>query len=174
MTSGPAVVSNAGPLIVLAKLNVLHLLKALYGCVHVVRPVYEEVVVEGMRAGHEDARALYLFLAQMKWPIEEVAPEEIPPDLAEASLDRGERETLALAMVLGSRLVLMDETVGREAARARGLTVRGSLGVLIEAYRQGEIGADQLRLYLAEIARRHDIWVNPALVERLQDEVLGP
>jgi predicted nucleic acid-binding protein len=70
--------------------------------------------------------------------------------------------------------VLIDETVGREAARARGLAVRGSLGVLIQAYRQDAIDADQLRLYLAEVARRHDVWINPALVERLRDEVLGP
>jgi len=44
---------------------------------------------------------------------------------------------------------------------------------LIEAYRRRLIGADQLRLYLAEIARREDIWVSRALVERLLREVLG-
>jgi predicted nucleic acid-binding protein len=159
-------------LIVLAKLNLLHLLKALYGRVYIPHSVYREVVIEGMRTGHEDARTLHLFLAQTGWPIKEVALGEIPADLRAASLDRGERETLALAVVLGSDLVLMDETVGREVARARGLAVRGSLGILIQAFRQDTIDADQLRLYLAEIARRQDIWINPALVERLRREVL--
>jgi predicted nucleic acid-binding protein len=174
VSAGPAVVSDAGPLIVLAKLNVLHLLKALYGCVHVAQSVYDEVVVEGMRAGHEDAKAVHLFLAQTHWPIDQLSSEEIPPDLVKAPLDRGERDSLALALRLGSRLILIDETVGREVARDHGLAVRGSLGVLIQAYRQGEMDADRLRLYLAEVARRHDIWINPALVERLRDEVLGP
>ena len=46
------------------------------------------------------------------------------------------------------------------------------LGVLIEAYKRGLIQADQLRLYFEEMARRQDIWINPALVERLLAEVL--
>lgn len=130
--SGP-VVSNAGPLMALAKLNLLHLLKELYGCVHFTLSVYEETVVEGMRQGHEDARTLLLFLDQMEWGPHEVEPAEMPAEFREARLDRGERGTLALAMSLNSSLVLMDETVGRQIARDQGLTVRGSLGVLIEA-----------------------------------------
>jgi predicted nucleic acid-binding protein len=157
----------------LAKLNVLHLLQELYGRVHIPLSVYDEVVTEGMRQGQEDARTLQLFLSQMEWSPEDVDPTVIPRDLQEAHLDRGERDTLALAVALGNALVLMDETVGRRVARARGLAVRGSLGVLIEAYWRRLIGADQLRLYLAEIARREDIWVSRALVERLLWEVLG-
>ncbi len=37
-----AVVADAGPLMVLAKLNLLHLLKQLYGQVQFPRSVYEE------------------------------------------------------------------------------------------------------------------------------------
>ena len=173
MSLSPPVVSNAGPLMALAKLNLLHLLKALYGYVHIPRSVYNEVVVEGMRQGYEDARTLHLFLKQMGWSPEDVDSAVIPADLQEAHLDRGERETLALAIALGDALVLMDETAGREAARARGLTVRGSLGVLIESYQQGLIEADQLHLYFAEIARRHDIWASQALVEHLLQQVFG-
>ena len=173
MSASVSVVSNAGPLMALAKLNLLHLLKELYGYVHIPRSVYDEVVTEGMRQGYEDARTLYLFLNQMEWSPEDVDPAAIPADLQEAHLDRGERDTLALAVALGDALVLMDEMAGRKVARARGLTVRGSLGVLIESYRRQLIEADQLRLYFAEIARRQDIWVSQALVERLLQEVLG-
>jgi predicted nucleic acid-binding protein len=172
--SAPApVVSNSGPLIVLAKLNVLHLLKLLYGRVHIPQSVYNEVVVEGMRQGYEDAERLQLFLDQMGWRPEEVELATIPSDLWELALDQGERDTLALAQAIGDALVLMDESVGREAARARGLAARGSLGVLIEAYRRGFIEADQLRLYFEEIAHRRDIWINAELVERLAREVFG-
>jgi predicted nucleic acid-binding protein len=173
MSPSPSVVSNAGPLMALAKLNLLHLLNILYGYVHIPRSVYNEVVVEGMRQGYEDARTLHLFLNQMGWSPEDVDPATIPVDLQEAHLDRGERDTLALAVALDDALVLMDETAGREAARARGLTIHGSLGVLVESYRQGLIDANQLRLYFAEISRRGDIWVSQALVERLLEEVFG-
>jgi predicted nucleic acid-binding protein len=172
--SGDApVVINAGPLMVLAKLNLLHLLKELYGRVHFARSVYDETVLEGMRQGYEDARTLFLFLNQVGWSPEEADSAEIASDLDQTRLDRGERDTLALALGMGSHLILMDEAEGRQVARARGLAIRGSLGILIGAHRRGLLGADQLRLAFAEIIRRQDIWINPALVERLQREVLG-
>jgi len=167
------VVANAGPLMVLAKLNVLHLLKQLYGRVHISRSVYDEVVVEGMRHGHPDASTLHLFLSQMEWQPEDVEPTGIPADIQAAHLDRGERDTLGLALALGKCLVLIDDTAGRQAARAHGMSVKGSLGILIEAYRREMVTTDQLRLYFAEIVRRHDIWINRALAERLLHETLG-
>jgi predicted nucleic acid-binding protein len=120
--------------VVLAKLNLLHLLKELYGCVHFARSVYDETVIEGLRQGYEDARTLRLFLDQVGWRPEAVESEEIPAGLFDAPLDQGERDTLALAESMPSALVLIDETVGRQVARDRGLAVRGSLGVLVEAY----------------------------------------
>lgn len=171
MTSVAPVVSNAGPLMVLAKLNLLHLLKELYGRVRIPRSVYEEVVIEGLRQGYEDARTLKLFLDQMNWMPEEVTA--TPRELQTVHLDRGECDTLALAIPLGKGLVLMDETAGREVARFLGVTVRGSLGVLVEAYRKRLISADQLRLYCAELDRRNDVWINRTLAERLLREVLG-
>jgi predicted nucleic acid-binding protein len=165
-----AVVSNAGPLMVLAKLNLLYLLKALYGRVRIAESVYNEVVTDGIRQGYEDARTLFLFLNQMRWKPESVAATSL--DWLPPHLDRGERDTLALADKFSKSLVLMDELLGRQAARERGLGVRGSLGILIEAYRNQLIDGEQLRLYFNEITRRQDIWIDPALAERLLREVL--
>lgn len=156
----------------LAKLNLLHLLKELYSFVHIPRSVYDETVTEGMRQGYEDARTLYFFLNQMGWKPEDVDPAKFPPDLAAAHLDRGERDTLALALDLGNALVLMDEAIGRRTARACGLTTHGTLGVMIQAYQRDLISEDQLRLYFAELARRHDIWINRALAECLLRDAL--
>jgi len=50
-----------------------------------------------------------------------------------ANLDRGEKESIALALSKNA-LLLMDEERGREFAREKKLLVRGSLGILIEAY----------------------------------------
>ena len=173
MRDSASVVSNAGPLMVLAKLNLLYLLKQLYGRVHFARSVYDETVIEGMRQGYEDAQTLYLFFSQMDWHPQEIDAAEVLGDRRQIHLDRGERDTLALAVAMENPLVLIDETEGRQAARDWGLRARGSLGILVEAYRRGILGADQLRLAFAEIIRRQDIWINPALVERLQHEVLS-
>lgn len=164
------VVANAGPLMALAKLNLLHLLKQLYGRVLVPGAVYEEVVVEGLRRGFEDARTLQRFLNQENWGLTEVR--YIPEDITSSHLDRGEQESISLALALDG-LLLIDEERGREAARRHGVRVRGTLGVLIQAYRAGLITADQLRFYFGQIEERTDIWISPTLCRRLLKEVLG-
>ncbi len=171
MSVGAVVISNAGPLMVLAKLNLLHLLKFLYGQVGFSRSVYAETVIEGMRQGYDDACRLESFFRMEDWTPQEIDLATMSPDLREAHLDAGERDTLGLAVAASNALVLMDESEGREIARKHGVRVRGSLGVLVEAYQRGLIGADQLRACLAEMARREDIWVSRALVERLLGEV---
>ena len=71
-------------------------------------------------------------------------------DLKTANLDRGEKESIALA-ISKNAMLLMDEERGRDFARQNNLSVRGSLGVLIEAHVKKLISEDQLpeanRLY---------------------------
>lgn len=164
------VVANAGPLMALAKLNLLHLLKQLYGQVQFGQSVFHEVVVDGIRQGHEDAHTLQQFLRQEGWEATEVAV--VPPLLATLPLDRGERDSIALA-VASQGLLLMDEERGRQVAQQLGVQVRGTLGILIQAYRGGLIDADQLRLYFDQLATRTDVWISPTLCRRLLRETLG-
>lgn len=163
-----SVVTNAGPLMVLTKLNLLHLLKRLYHQVSFPDAVYQETVEEGLRRGYKDAPLLRLFLQQQQWVATQV--QTIPASLSSANLDQGEKEAIALALSQNAML-LMDEEHGRLIARQLGLTVRGSLGVLIEAYRNQFIQAEQLRLYFAEITMRQDIWINSSLCRRLLEQL---
>jgi predicted nucleic acid-binding protein len=114
------VVANAGPWMALAKLNLLHLLKQLYGRVLLPQSVFAEVVVEGMRRGSEDVHTLRLFLSQEGWQPTEV--KDIPGELASVHLDRGEQESIALALALDS-VLLIDEERGREVARQYGVKI---------------------------------------------------
>lgn len=164
----PPTISNAGPLIVLAKINALYLLKLLYDQVIFSTGVYEEAVAQGMRRGYDDAHTLYRFLQQEGWS--PTAVDDIPAEIAALPLDRGEKESIALALSLQG-LLLMDEEQGREVARMHRLQVRGTLGVLVQAYRQTIIPAEQLRVYFMEIESRQDIWINPSLCRRLLQEL---
>jgi predicted nucleic acid-binding protein len=164
------VVSDAGPLIALAKLNLLHLLERLYGRVYFPGSVYKEAVVEGLRQGLEDAHTLRLFLIQEGW--ETMAVENAPDELISLHLDQGELDSLALALDMNA-LLLIDEERGREIARRYRVKVRGTLGVLIEAYRHGFLTSSQLRFYFDQIEERTDIWISPSLCHRLLQEVLG-
>ncbi|MCD6336016.1 MAG: DUF3368 domain-containing protein [Candidatus Latescibacteria bacterium] len=158
------VISNAGPLMAFAKLNLLHLLKQMYGRVYFPSAVYQEVVIEGIRRGFEDAHTLRLFLSREKSEANEVG--DIPQELTFSNLDKGERESIALAMAT-HRPLLIDEEQGRKEARQRGVTIRRTIGVLARAYRRGLIPADQLSLYFQEIEERKDIWISPALCRRV-------
>ncbi|MEA2162738.1 MAG: hypothetical protein QOK37_865 [Thermoanaerobaculia bacterium] len=58
-----------------------------------------------------------------------------PADLRQ--LDAGEREAITLAQTTSTALILLDEKRGRQAARERGLSVIGTLGVIDLAARRG-------------------------------------
>jgi len=164
------IVSNAGPLMVFSKLNSLHLLKDLYGRVDYPFTVYKESVNVGIQHGFSDALALKLFLTQNRWqPTKNV---EIPVDLRAAKLDRGEKEAISLALSKNA-LLLMDEERGREFARQKNLSIRGSLGILIEAYGKKLISEEQLRFYFHQISERKDIWINPDLCVHILERIFG-
>jgi hypothetical protein len=48
----------------------------------------------------------------------------------------------------------------------------GSLGILVEAYRQGHLASNVLEELLITIEQREDIWMQPSLCERIRREVL--
>jgi hypothetical protein len=56
-------------------------------------------------------------------------------------LDRGEAETIALALEVEADLVLLDEREGRRAAQRFGLRVLGVMGILLDAKSHGAIKA---------------------------------
>jgi len=79
-------------------------------------------------------------------------------------LDRGEAESIALALDRNADLLLLDEKEGRRAAQRLGLHVVGVLGVLLEAKRKGLVATirphlDALRqtagFYLSETLYLH-------------------
>ncbi|MCP4403667.1 MAG: hypothetical protein GY801_40975 [bacterium] len=90
-----------------------------------------------------------MFMQQLQW--KPIHAGHIPLYVSSAKLDLGEQEAIALA-ISHSALLLMDEERGREIARQHGLTVKGTLGILIEAYRKDLIRGEQLRFYFAEIS----------------------
>ena len=54
-------------------------------------------------------------------------------------IDIGEAEAIALAADLGASMVIMDEQEGRMRARQAGLSITGTLGILLRAKRSGQL-----------------------------------
>ena len=161
-----SVLCNAGPLIALGKLNRLELLAELYGQVQIPRAVYDEAVTQGLALGAPDARTIRLFWLTKDWPIVKVTAATLAAYKPPVTLDPGETEVLALARTLPDALVLLDDETARAEARRLKLRVRGTLGVLAQAYHARILSFPEVELLLQEIAARPDIWIGAKLCEQ--------
>lgn len=174
MNAPLAVLADAGPLMALGKLNRLDLLADLYGQVQIPRAVYTEVVTQGLARGAPDALTIRLFWQQQVWPVVEVAPAILAAYKPPVILGPGETEVLALAQSMSDPLVLLDDEVARAEARRLNLRSRGTLGVLVQAYRRGYLSFAQIDLLLQEIAARADIWISAKLCWQIRDSLAKP
>lgn len=137
------IVSDASPLVTLARIGRLELLPALYGRVIVPEAVWREVTASAPeKAGAADLRAA-------RWLEHRAVGDRARVARLLATLDQGESEAIVLADEVGADLLLMDERLGREQARREGVRVIGLLGVLAEAKRHGQLA--QLAPVLAEL-----------------------
>ncbi len=125
------VISNNSPLVGLFGLNLLSLLHDLYTEVWIPRKVEKEFLKKDPIVRREA-------LKNAPW-IKTVDLTDPQAAVVYVELDDGEAETLALANEHDARLVLLDEKVGRQTAEDAGLTVKGTVGILIEAKAEGLI-----------------------------------
>jgi predicted nucleic acid-binding protein len=88
-------------------------------------------------------------------------------------LDPGETEVLALAQSLSDTLVLLDDETARAEARRLKLPVRGTLGVLAQAYHTKILSFAEVELLIQEIAVRPDIWISARLCEQTLQGLRG-
>lgn len=123
------VVADASPLIYLSRVGVLDLLAVLFGEVVVPRAVWAEVVDRRPSAPGLDA------LTHAQW----IRVVDTELGVADFGLDAGETAAIHLALTLRAELLLIDERLGRRVAAARGIAVRGTLGVLVQARRTGAL-----------------------------------
>ena len=162
----------------LAKLGRLDLLSQLYGQVCLPTAVYQEVVVRGRRRGYPDARLVQLAIQREQLSVVGVESVDLPPGIAVLSLDAGEKEAIFLAQSEPDSLVLLDDWAAREAAKVRGLIVKGTLGVMVQAYRTDLLTLDEVEALSEAIIAHDQIWIAEGLcrqiLEQLQAESQRP
>ena len=164
ISPSPRVVSNSSPLIHLAKIGRLDLLRLLFGEVLVPEAVYRECVVEG--GGREDARKI----GEAGWiRVSSVRDVRLKRVLLR-ELDEGEAEAIVLALEESADLVILDEREARRMARSLGLKVTGTIGILMRARREGVI--QNLRGELDRLLRS-GFWISRDLYERILREERG-
>jgi predicted nucleic acid-binding protein len=149
-------VVDTSPLIFLAKLDRLDLLRKSADEILVPAAVVEEVRAYPDDAGRKIEDALGSWLRE-----EKVEGRRIVEVLL-VDLDFGEAEVIALSRERAAERVVMDDLDGRRLARRLGLEPVGTLGLLLVAKLRGELGSLREEI---ERLEREGFRVSPALIE---------
>jgi predicted nucleic acid-binding protein len=153
------VISNTTPVLSLLKIDKLNLLKELYGQISIPQAVFDEI-----ETGKD--KEFYTDLREITWiNIEKIRAEDTKLYLFD--LDAGEAEVLILAQEQNADLVILDEIMGRRYAKQLGLTLTGTLGILLKAKEQGLIEAIAPLLY---ILTQKGSWINPKLITNILEK----
>jgi uncharacterized protein len=139
---------NASPLIIFGKLNKIDILKKIYTHIEITNSVYQEVVVNGIKINSRDAFIVKNYVDNRYIKI--IKLNNVYKDKAKKiqtiyTIDIGEAETIALALQLNRKEVMIDEMAAREAAKSAGVKPIGSLRVLLLAYKAGLIDKDDIK-----------------------------
>lgn len=162
------VVSNTSPILNLAIIGQLDLLRQQFGEVLIPPMVLQELKVDAELPGVEPIR----LALQNHW---RRVVELSNTDMARAlrrDLDNGEAEAIALALQLKLMTVLIDEHDGRAAARAMGLVPVGVLGILLRAKRTGNL--DSVVTAMRALQDQAGFFINPDLFASLAREAGEP
>jgi uncharacterized protein len=145
------VVADTSPVLHLARIGRLDLIRGALGGVTVPRAVWSELIQPGTRV------EVIAAIRAATW-IEVVED----PQLRDLGLDPGETAALLLAESAHADAVLIDERRGRAVAGKMGLAIIGTLGVLAGARRAGAL--ERVRPVVAEL-RADGFWLADTLVD---------
>jgi uncharacterized protein len=132
------VVSNASPLIILAKISFFHLPQLLFNEITISEEVWDEIVVKGagLPGSTETQQADqsgWIHIAQLSNSAQLMAWRK------RYSLGIGELSTILLAKQIQADVALIDERGARLLAQSEGVPVLGTVGMLELGYRRGDV-----------------------------------
>ncbi|MEM2984368.1 MAG: hypothetical protein QXL24_04055 [Candidatus Jordarchaeaceae archaeon] len=154
-------VSNAGPLIHLAQISKLHLLKKLFECVLIIPEVKSEVVDEGIKLGHSDALIVKKVIDEGWIIVKSVTKKGLSTAKRIAkgeNISKSDAETLMLAIENKMRNILVDEKILSDLAKMHRLIVWNTWTILLEALHRDFIEIHDVESAIKELGeRRHKL-----------------
>ena len=156
------VIVNSTPLIILCTIGRLDILKALYGDIYIPNAVYKEVTAK------QDSACMILKQEVGQWIHVEMIHNQSDRKMYKAKLHDGEVEVMILAQEQKADLVILDDNAAKKTAKYLGLTVTGTLGVLIKAKKKGLI--EQVSPLLTEM-KENDFYISKSLEQIVLEQV---
>jgi len=155
-------VSDASPLILLAKIGRLDLLKGLYSGILIPQQVEKEII---KRKDESSPITLEIKKGWIKVEKVELSPEvkEIGEELG---LHKGEVYALSLALHTKTKDFLADDKLARIAARIMGLKAVGCLGIITKAYKNKKILKHEALECVQKLVDS-GLWVSPDVLSEI-------
>jgi predicted nucleic acid-binding protein len=144
------IVSDTSCLILFYKIGELDLLKKLFGKLHTT-----DIVLKEFNQPIPD----WIEVLQLKTDMHKGLS---------GYLDAGEATSIALASEYEESLLIIDEIKGRKAAKEMGISVTGSLGVLITAKKKGHLKSVKP---IIEKIQKTNFRISENLIERVLEKV---
>ena len=158
------VISDTTPIISLIKIHRLDLLEKLFGEVLIPNAVFRELITNESFSNEAEEVKKSAFL--------KISPVQNRRSIAIlqaiSGLDDGESEAIVLADEKKSDVLIIDERKGRMVAQKLGITITGTVGVLVQANNEGMITKDEAESCL-EFLRKSNIRLSEKLVQEASD-----
>ena len=152
------VVSNTSPVLNLALIDRLGLLRDRFGEIWVPPAVLKELRLEEDLPG---SRAV-LVAQEAGWlQVKEEVKDQPLVKALRRELDQGEAEVIALALRAKAEWTLLDERDARRVAKELGLRVTGVLGILLWARQEGKLPS--LQTALAQLREQAGFYIRAEL-----------
>jgi len=166
------VVSNSTPLIYLAKIGKLNILREVFEEIFVPEAVFEEAVTRGKALNMSDA--FIIEGAVGKWIIKERIKPEIDAEYrfldANTRLGSGEKEAIKICKQLNAKYLIADDKEARRVSKMLNITPIGTCSIIIQAHKQKTITkneANQTLNALLKVGFR----IDPELYRRILHEL---
>lgn len=154
------VISDTTPIVSLIKISRIDLLEKLFGEVCIPEAVFRELTTNTIFESEAEVVKNSLFLKTI--PVKNRKSLEILQ--AASGLDDGESEAIILADELKSDILVIDERKGRKVAQKLGITITGTIGILIQAHDEKIISTEDIKNYLEQL-RNSNIRLSDSLIQ---------
>ncbi|KGF73884.1 hypothetical protein DO97_05855 [Neosynechococcus sphagnicola sy1] len=154
-------VSNTSPILNLAIVDQLALLRQQFGQIQIPPAVLDELKIDEERPGSHSIQTAIT----AGWIQVQPVSNQFLVQLLRQTLDGGEAEAISLALELQAEWILLDERDGRKAAKSLDLQVTGVLGVLLRAKESGDLPS--LQPVLEELTQNAGFRIAPELLARV-------
>jgi predicted nucleic acid-binding protein len=118
------IIADTSCLILLTKIDELHLLQSLY----------EQITITSVIADEYGT-------ALPKWIIIQDATNKLSPDIVSANVDPGEASAINLAIEHQNSLLIIDDLKARKLAQKLNIDYTGTIGILLQAKVEGHINS---------------------------------